>query len=62
VEAGTVKLVGTDTTRIVEEAQRLLDEPSYYEAMAGVNNPYGDGTASQQILDALFTHDANKQI
>lgn len=55
VTAGTAKLVGTETDRIVQEASRLLDDPSAYDAMAQVQNPYGDGLASQRILDALGT-------
>ena len=49
VEAGTVKLVGTDTETIVREASRLLDEPVLYERMTHVHNPYGDGHASARI-------------
>lgn len=54
VEAGTVKLVGTDAEKIVSETARLLDEPSAYQAMTLVNNPYGDGQACQRISDALL--------
>jgi UDP-N-acetylglucosamine 2-epimerase (non-hydrolysing) len=54
VEAGTLKLVGTNTARIVSEAQRLLDDPDAYAAMAGAVNPYGDGHAAQRIVDALL--------
>ena len=50
---GTVKLVGTDARRITEEANRLLDNRDDYEAMAQVNHPYGDGKASQRILEDL---------
>ena len=50
---GTVKLVGTDVRRITEEANRLLDNRDDYEAMARVNHPYGDGKASQRILEDL---------
>ncbi len=53
VEAGTAKLVGTDTQAIVQETQRLLDDPSAYEAMARAHNPYGDGKAAQRICDLL---------
>jgi UDP-N-acetylglucosamine 2-epimerase (non-hydrolysing) len=49
VLAGTVKLVGTDHRRIVNEAQMLLDDPAAYDAMARVHNPYGDGQASSRI-------------
>jgi UDP-N-acetylglucosamine 2-epimerase (non-hydrolysing) len=48
VEAGTVKLVGTDE-RIITEARRLLDEPIEYERMSRAHNPYGDGTAAARI-------------
>jgi UDP-N-acetylglucosamine 2-epimerase (non-hydrolysing) len=54
VEAGTVKLVGTDRARIVEEAFRLLDSPGAYEAMARAHNPYGDGHAAGRIKGRLL--------
>lgn len=53
VEAGTVKLVGTDRNKIVDELSRLLDDRSAYEDMSGRSNPYGDGLASKRIVDAL---------
>ena len=49
VEAGTVKLVGTDEERIVSESLRLLDDPSVYSRMTRVHNPYGDGQACRRI-------------
>jgi UDP-N-acetylglucosamine 2-epimerase (non-hydrolysing) len=49
VEAGTVKLVGTDAPRIVSEAGRLLDGCDEYARMARAHNPYGDGQASGRI-------------
>ncbi len=49
VAAGTSKLVGTDTQQIVSNVERLLDDPAAYAAMAQAHNPYGDGTASEQI-------------
>ena len=49
VSAGTVRLVGTDTTRIVNETLRLLNDEAVYQRMAFAHNPYGDGTACQQI-------------
>ncbi|MBE0681237.1 MAG: UDP-N-acetylglucosamine 2-epimerase (non-hydrolyzing) [Anaerolineales bacterium] len=55
VEAGTLKLTGTSTSRIVEEARRLLDDESAYARMAGAVNPYGDGLAAQKIIQALLT-------
>jgi UDP-N-acetylglucosamine 2-epimerase (non-hydrolysing) len=53
VEAGTVKLVGTDEARIVSEAEALLDNPALYAAMTRVHNPYGDGHASARISSAI---------
>ena len=49
VEAGTVKLVGTSQTKIVEESIRLLDNTEEYEQMARRHNPYGDGHACERI-------------
>jgi UDP-N-acetylglucosamine 2-epimerase len=49
VEAGTVRLVGTDRARIVAEAARLLDDADAYRAMAMAHNPYGDGQAAARI-------------
>jgi len=49
VEAGTVKLVGTDSGRIVRETMTLLDRPDEYERMSRIHNPYGDGHASERI-------------
>lgn len=53
VEAGTVRLVGTDPLRIVEEAERLLDSELEYARMAHAVNPYGDGCAAERIVAAL---------
>jgi UDP-N-acetylglucosamine 2-epimerase (non-hydrolysing) len=53
VQAGTVALVGTDTRRIVTEVTRLLDNPDLHSSFSRRINPYGDGRASQRILDAL---------
>ncbi len=49
VAAGTVRLVGTDRTRIAQEATRLLDDTDAYAAMARAHNPYGDGQAGIRI-------------
>ncbi len=54
VEAGTLKLVGTETDRIVKEATRLLDEPLAYAKMAKSANPYGDGHAAERIVQSLL--------
>jgi len=53
VEAGTVKLVGTDRDRIVSETTTLLDCPDEYGRMARIHNPYGDGHACERIESAL---------
>lgn len=49
IDAGTAQLVGTDVGRIVEQVNRLLDDPAAYEAMARAHNPYGDGNAATRI-------------
>lgn len=51
VDAGTVKLVGTDTDLIVYEISRLLDDEAYYNNMAKASNPYGDGLACGRIVN-----------
>jgi len=53
VAAGTAKLVGTDRARIVTEISTLLDDKAAYEAMARAHNPFGDGHASQRIVEHL---------
>jgi UDP-N-acetylglucosamine 2-epimerase (non-hydrolysing) len=53
VEAGTVKLVGTDEERIVSETARLLDDCDEYARMTRVHNPYGDGQACRRIAEIL---------
>ena len=53
VEAGTVRLVGTDVERIVSEAARLLTDPIAYHAMNRAINPYGDGKATERIVDII---------
>ena len=55
VEYGTVKLVGTDTETIVKEANTLLNDENEYKKMSDAINPYGDGTASGQIVEILKT-------
>ena len=55
VQAGTVKLVGTDDRRIVEEANSVLDDPLEYQRMARVHNPYGDGLASGRISNLIHS-------
>ncbi len=53
VAAGTVRLVGTRTQRIVDTAHLLLDDPLAYQSMARAHNPYGDGQAAQRIAQIL---------
>lgn len=56
VDAGAARLVGTDSSCIVEEVSRLLNDSSAYEAMSRAVNPFGDGQASQRILHLCRTH------
>ena len=53
VDAGTVRLVGTDSRRIVDEVTRLLRDEDEYQRMSRAHNPYGDGRACERILLAL---------
>lgn len=53
IECGAGLIVGTDTDRIVSEATRLLTDSAAYDAMATVENPFGDGKAAVRIVDAL---------
>ncbi|CBJ34784.1 non-hydrolyzing UDP-N-acetylglucosamine 2-epimerase [Ralstonia solanacearum] len=55
VASGTALLVGTDTARIVREAETLLDDSAAYLRMAHAHNPYGDGQACRRIVEALKT-------
>jgi UDP-N-acetylglucosamine 2-epimerase (non-hydrolysing) len=54
VEAGTLKLVGTETSQIVTEAKRLLEDKSAYDSMSLSANPYGDGRSAEKIVQALL--------
>lgn len=60
VEAGTVKVVGVDEDVIFNEAVNLIDNPSEYEKMAHAANPYGDGHASERIINALVNWEKQK--
>lgn len=53
IEAGTLKLVGTDEEIIYREFKRLLTDEEEYKAMSMASNPYGDGLASKRIADVL---------
>jgi UDP-N-acetylglucosamine 2-epimerase (non-hydrolysing) len=56
VIAGAVRVVGTDTEIIVQEASMLLSDPDEYRRMSTVINPYGDGQASQRIVETLLSY------
>lgn len=54
IEAGVLKLVGTDTQRIVSEVNELLNHPDQYQKMTHASNPFGDGHAAEKIVQALL--------
>ncbi len=56
VDAGTVKLIGTDRDRVYAEAKELLTNSAEYARMAGSCNPYGDGEAARRIIQAILYH------
>ena len=60
VDAGTVILVGTDKEKIVKEALDLLNNKERFDAMSTLHNPYGDGNASQRIVDYITQLEAKK--
>ncbi|MEJ7746215.1 MAG: UDP-N-acetylglucosamine 2-epimerase (non-hydrolyzing), partial [Luteimonas sp.] len=60
LDAGTVRLVGTDTALILADAGRLLDDPAAYEAMARAHNPYGDGRAARRIAELIARSRVNR--
>ena len=53
VQAGTVKLVGTDVDTICEQVHALLSDEAYYKTMSQAHNPYGDGKACERIVQFL---------
>jgi UDP-N-acetylglucosamine 2-epimerase (non-hydrolysing) len=53
VAAGATRLVGTEANEIVRNSLELLDDPVAYDKMANADNPFGDGTASIKIADAI---------
>lgn len=53
-DVGTIKQVGTDTEHILRECTMFLDDESYYQAFASHRNPYGDGQASQRIVETML--------
>ncbi len=56
VDAGTVRLIGTDRERVYEEAKRLLTDAQEYNRMSESCNPYGDGKAAKRIIQAILYH------
>ena len=56
VEAGTVKLVGTDIDTIVKEASKILNDENEYANMSKAINPYGDGKASERIVNSILKY------
>ncbi len=56
IEAGTLKLVGTDEEVIYKETKKLLTDKKAYEKMSKASNPYGDGLASKRIVDAIIEY------
>lgn len=56
IDAGTLKLVGTDEEKIYQEAKNLLDNKEEYLKMSKSSNPYGDGNASKRIVDAIINY------
>ena len=59
LDAGTVKLVGTDKETIIKEAQKILDDESEYNKMSKAHNPYGNGKACEKIIE--FIKNINKK-
>ena len=59
VEAGTVKLVGTDVNNIVDNLNELLTNSKLYEEISFAHNPYGDGNASKKILSYILASESN---
>ncbi len=53
VDAGTVKLVGTNYNLIISEVSRLLDDTAYYNAIAQASNPYWDSLACERIIEFI---------
>ena len=60
IDAGTLKLVGTDEEVIYQEAKTLLKDKKAYAKMSKASNPYGDGHASERIVDAIIEKYTNK--
>ena len=61
ISAGTLKLVGTNEETIYNETKKLLTDNKEYEKMSHASNPYGDGHASERIVDAIIKWKQNSQ-
>ena len=59
IKAGTLKLVGTDINSIYEETKKLLTDENEYKKMSHASNPYGDGHASERIVNAIIEKFSN---
>jgi UDP-N-acetylglucosamine 2-epimerase (non-hydrolysing) len=62
VVAGTVELVGTDTTRILDACERLISDKNHYQKMSEAHNPYGDGHAASRIADVMSAWSVTKVV
>ena len=62
IEAGTARLVGSNTNKIVREVSRLLDSPQEYKQMARAVNPFGDGHTSKRIVELIARRKSDKII
>ena len=56
VAAGTLKLIGTQSDNVQKNMRLLLEDKDVYQQMASAKNPYGDGKASEKILDIIYHH------
>jgi len=61
LKAGTVKLVGTSTKKIVNEANALINDVALYKSMSSAYNPYGDGKASKKIVDFFIRNEVKRK-
>ena len=63
LDAGTVKLVGTDKDKIVEFTSKLLEDSKFYVKMSKAHNPYGNGKASERIVEFFVElHNGRKKL
>lgn len=62
INAGTLKLIGTEEDDVYNESLLLIQDRTEYEKMANASNPYGDGKASERIMDAIFYYFGLKKL